>query len=310
MVRERIIVGASLLAFICAFVGLLTAPGLVFGAPQPQSHEQQSASKYLITQFQFQSSGAVGDMLQGLAVISNAGTEGGTPTIELRINDKLINLYDIHLEPGEVSNFPIRHIFDHIGTYTISVVTPDDSKSQQVNVIPGGKDASVPTPAPTPTPTPTPTPNPGDSQISLKTFDIDSSCKLDDSEFFNVIDRWVNSTTSDTIFFVAVDAWISQSSICAAASQFVAVIFSAQSTRKSVLFSAQGEGTQGIGVQVFDLTGKLITDAESLGSRLRWSLVRSDGRQVANGVYLYRVLAYGQDHHVSSSSIQKLLVLR
>lgn len=306
MVRERIIVGARLLALICAIVGFLTAPGLVFGAPQPQSHEQQSASKYLITQFQFQSSGAVGDVLQGLAVISNAGTEGGTPTIEIRINDRLFNLYDIHLEPGEVSNFPFRHIFDHIGTYTIEIRTPDDSKSQKVNVIPGGKDASVPSP----TPAPTPSPNPVDTHVSLQTFDKDANCKLDDSEFFSVIDRWVSGTSSDTIFFAAVDAWISQSSICVAASQFTAIAFNAQPTQKSILFTARGERIEGIEVQVFDLTGKRITEAESTGSKLRWNLVRSDGNQIANGVYLYRVLAYGPNHRLSSSSIQKLLVLR
>ncbi len=54
-------------------------------------------------------------------------------------------------------------------------------------------------------------PNGGPS--SLKSFDINNNDRIDDPEFFLIIDAWIAGRLDDALFFQAIDLWISQESI-------------------------------------------------------------------------------------------------
>ena len=68
-------------------------------------------------------------------------------------------------------------------------------------------------------------------------------------------------------------------------------------------------------LEIYNLAGRVIfrRDAQasaSGGATFRWNLERSDGRPVANGVYLYRVSARDAQGEERASLVRKLLVLR
>jgi hypothetical protein len=63
-------------------------------------------------------------------------------------------------------------------------------------------------------------------------------------------------------------------------------------------------------VEVFSLNGQRLFTQEALGTRLNWNLNTSDGQQIANGVYLYVVTAYGMDGQAWRSEVRKLVIRR
>jgi hypothetical protein len=163
---------------------------------------------------------------------------------------------------------------------------------------------------PAPTPTPTPTPTPGGS--NLKAFDKNGSCKLDDAEFFSMIDGWIASSVSNALFFSGVDAWIGQSSICTAAASdsLSGVTLSLKPSLQIALFQAHGQNIASMGVQVFSLNGKEIYIQESARSHLTWNLRASNGHPLANGTYLYRVVVRDQRGNVIQGEIKKIVLIR
>jgi PKD repeat protein len=70
-------------------------------------------------------------------------------------------------------------------------------------------------------------------------------------------------------------------------------------------FFAQGSGIKSIGVQVWDLAGKLIFSKEESGSVLAFN-----DRTLANGVYLYVVRVRGFDGREYVSAVRKLVIVR
>ncbi|MCS7274915.1 MAG: hypothetical protein NZ610_05905 [Candidatus Bipolaricaulota bacterium] len=87
--------------------------------------------------------------------------------------------------------------------------------------------------------------------------------------------------------------------------------FVAASFRRAVRFRAEGQGIHQISVKIFDLSGKTVFASDwRLGSELEWRGLTSDGRRVANGVYLYLVFVRGADGALVRSHLQKLVILR
>jgi hypothetical protein len=82
------------------------------------------------------------------------------------------------------------------------------------------------------------------------------------------------------------------------------------SAGRAINFSVQGSVSQQIEVDVHNLSGKQVFTQSARGNSLRWNLRDESGRQVANGVYLYRVIARGLDGRVMKSEIKKFVVLR
>ena len=76
-------------------------------------------------------------------------------------------------------------------------------------------------------------------------------------------------------------------------------------SKERVRFFAWGSGIKSIGVQVLDLTGKLIFSREESGSVLAFN-----DRTLANGVYLYVVRVRGFDGREYVSEVHKLVILR
>jgi hypothetical protein len=163
---------------------------------------------------------------------------------------------------------------------------------------------------PAPTPTPTPTPTPGGS--NLKAFDSNGNCKLDDAEFFSMIDGWIASSVSNPLFFSGVDAWIGQSSVCtaAAAATLDGITLSLRPSPQTALFEAHGQNIASMDVEVFSLNGNRIYAGATSGSLLAWNLRASNGHPLANGTYLYRVIVRGANGEVTQSQVKRLVVLR
>ncbi|MCS7197319.1 MAG: gliding motility-associated C-terminal domain-containing protein [Candidatus Bipolaricaulota bacterium] len=76
------------------------------------------------------------------------------------------------------------------------------------------------------------------------------------------------------------------------------------------VFEAQGYNIESVQVQVYNLTGKLVFSAETAGNSLSWNGLSSDGRQLANGVYLYVMTVKGTYGDIVQTKVQKLAILR
>lgn len=75
-------------------------------------------------------------------------------------------------------------------------------------------------------------------------------------------------------------------------------------------FEAQGYNIEGVQVQVYNLSGKQVFSAEAAGNSLSWNGLSSDGRRLANGVYLYVMTVKGTYGDVVQTKVQKLAIVR
>jgi hypothetical protein len=75
-------------------------------------------------------------------------------------------------------------------------------------------------------------------------------------------------------------------------------------------FEAQGYNIEGLQVQVYNMAGKMVFKQETSGTRLSWNGLSSDGRRLANGVYLYVLTVQGTYGDIVQTKVQKLAVLR
>ncbi len=188
--------------------------------------------------------------------------------------------------------------------------------SIRLQVIGGGTGGPLPPPPPPGPPPPGPPP-PGGS--TLKSYDKNTNCKLDDPEFFNLIDGWISNAVQNVLFFSGVDAWIGQTSVCTAAASAVSSVEALQlqgvalnlsPTLKMAQFEARGQGIAATQVEVFGLNGKRVYFGEASGAQLSWNLRASGGHLLANGTYLYRVTVRGRDGQTLQSDVKKLVIVR
>jgi len=162
-------------------------------------------------------------------------------------------------------------------------------------------------------PPPPPPPGGGGGGSGLASYDNNGDCVLADSEFFGLLDAWLQSTANDNLFFDGVDAWIGQTNVCVSAAGVDAGTLegiSIAQTLNQISIRAQGADVNSISAEIYSLNGELIYQDQSSGSQLSWNLRKSDGSGVANGVYLYRVNVLNNNGEILSSSVRKLLVLR
>lgn len=87
--------------------------------------------------------------------------------------------------------------------------------------------------------------------------------------------------------------------------------FTARRAGRAVRFAAQGQGIAEISVSVFSLAGQRVLHVDwQPGNELEWRALTSDGRPVANGIYLYMISVRGADGALARSRVQKLVILR
>jgi hypothetical protein len=157
-----------------------------------------------------------------------------------------------------------------------------------------------------------PNPNPPNINVNdLCGLDVNENGVIDDGEFFAAVDLWISEVMDNPLFFSAVDAWIGQLEVCAVAAEidiFQPINLSQNS--HGAIFATQGNDTESISAQVFDLQGRLVFQGSSIGPKLHWNLKNSDGVSVANGVYFYATYTTSADGKLLRSKIHKLVLMR
>jgi len=180
----------------------------------------------------------------------------------------------------------------------------------------GGAPAPAPPPAndpPPPVNDPPPPPQqqpPANSGSGAQRYDTDGDCTISQAEFFVALDDWLGGQIDDFLFFSIVDLWLSGGNACASAAD--AVMFSALMNASStqMTFRALSTDVVSTSVEVYSLTGKRVYAGKSRGSELHWNMRTRTGKAVANGIYLYRIIARTAAGAVISNDMQKLVVLR
>ena len=83
------------------------------------------------------------------------------------------------------------------------------------------------------------------------------------------------------------------------------------STYGGVSFQVQGEGIEALRVEVYDLAGRQVFKSDwTAGQQLTWNLRTNEGKQVANGIYLYVATVRGPEGEILRGQVKKLVVLR
>ena len=72
---------------------------------------------------------------------------------------------------------------------------------------------------------------------------------------------------------------------------------------------AKGDSVSVIKVEIFDVSGRLVYEAEEAGKSLDWHTDNMNGQYLANGVYLYKISVLLDGHWVTSG-MKSILVLR
>ncbi len=160
-------------------------------------------------------------------------------------------------------------------------------------------------PSPPSQPSPAPAECQGQSLAQFDTYSAGERRIIDDPEFFNMIDAWVEKRLCNPLFFSAIDLWVNQKRIpdtIALGTNSLQMERSAFAARFSV------QGADQLRLDVFGLDGQGIYSQTALGSSLSWRYQRQDGRQLANGVYLARVTAVRNGQ--AESWVKKITVLR
>ena len=162
----------------------------------------------------------------------------------------------------------------------------------------------------TTTPAVSTTPPSRNSVGSAIEFDTNGNSRIEDVEFFDAIDAWVNGSVGNDLFFEIVDAWISSSSVSGAElSVSQSASLNVQQNARAMSFEVKGFSASATSVQILDLNGNTVANERSNGNRLVWNMRSDQGQVVANGVYFYVITAEGENG-VWQSEVRKIAVLR
>ena len=118
---------------------------------------------------------------------------------------------------------------------------------------------------------------------SVASFDANQNAVIEDGEFFQAVESWIDQSITDQLFFSLIDAWTSKAVLATINERPKLQI---QSTRNSLHFTRSTSGTRAA-LQIYDTNGKLISSQVNTGQTLRWNLQNSRGQRVANGIYFY-----------------------
>ena len=218
-------------------------------------------------------------------------------------NDPLTFQWDFG-DGNSSSNTSPSHTYNSSGSFTVQLTVSDnngnsDSATQTINVgsSPGGG---------------------GSGSTGLGQYDANNNCAIDQAEFLNMINDWIDGRINQSLFFDGMDAWINQSNVCAGSSglpnaELEDVRIQSRATAAGVLFStqaAQALDVRSMEVRVFGLDGRPIARKRSDRGTLAWNLTTDAGERVANGVYLYRVTVERGSGQVARSDVRRLVVVR
>jgi hypothetical protein len=198
----------------------------------------------------------------------------------------------------------------------------------QVQVGPNNVGPVTPIGSGTPAPAPPGGPSVSGSLLQIAdALDTDHNNKIDDDEIKTADVDWTtgqaitgtNLTIGDDAMKQLFQMWVTSEAITAAGTSAASANLSSLQVRAieartldthSVRFVAEGQGITGMEAQVFDLSGKLIFDQETTGPTLTFRGLGTDGRPLANGVYLYVVTTRGSNGQQRTSEVKKLVLMR
>lgn len=125
------------------------------------------------------------------------------------------------------------------------------------------------------------------SPQGLLSFDLDQNGHIDDHEFFQALDQWVQGKLSNSLFYDLIDAWTGQVAVQSVETRSArSAPLQVQRDEHSLLFSA-GNDADRVQLFIYDTNGQPLYHGQSSGRALRWNLSTSTGRRIANGVYIY-----------------------
>ena len=154
---------------------------------------------------------------------------------------------------------------------------------------------------------------PSTSEPGLARFDANGNGVIDDPEFLDGLDRWVDGELSDGTLFELMDAWIAGTRVSSATAgpqplTIEALTVSSRSDR--IVFAAQGADVRSLQVSIFDAGGERVFHDRSLSGRLAWSKTTSAGERLANGVYFYTVKMTDAFGNSVRTEVHRLVLLR
>ena len=145
---------------------------------------------------------------------------------------------------------------------------------------------------------------------SVLQFDLNDNSLIEDVEFFDAIDGWVNGNVSNDLFFEIVDAWISAAIVSSAdVAANTNISLSVQNNTRAMSFAVEGFSATSMSMSVFDLNGNVVASQRASGNSLAWNLRTNQGQVVANGVYFYVITAQSSDG-MWQSEVRKIAIVR
>ncbi len=266
----------------------------------------------------------VGATVTITATITNTGTDGGTQEIIVRIKSGTTVLQEERrptpLPPAGSTTLTVSYAFTAAGSYTVEVVTDNDTESRTVTVGGGGP------------------PPPGGLTIEQAIASLvpgepagaaNPDLVIGDQEILQAISFWINGeevpntggqTINDAKMLELISLWIGGTPVSGPGP--TAGLASARTTGNQTAlkverigftgskFFVQGQGIESLAVRVWDLAGRPVWSATALGNSLPLVLAGPDGVGLANGVYLYTVIVRGLDGSIRKSEVRKMAVLR
>ena len=163
-------------------------------------------------------------------------------------------------------------------------------------------------PPPPPTPAPSPPPSSGPSGSGLQAYDSNSSCVLEEAEFFNLVDGWISNSVDNALFFDGVDAWIGQVNICSVASLAEAVQLRLSPSGHLFVHSASSSLLLER-ADLYSISGEILVTTHTRGKSALMDL-NSLNAPIANGTYY--VLLEGVDLRTGMrfSELKPIAILR
>ena len=155
----------------------------------------------------------------------------------------------------------------------------------------------------------------GSGSTGLSPYDANNNCQIDQAEFLQMINDWIDGVIGQSLFFDGMDAWINQTDICAGSSGVSHhppedLRIQSRASAHGARFSVHGADVRSLDVRIYALDGERIAHRRADGAALAWNLTTSMGERAANGVYLYRVTVERASGQIARSDVRKLVVVR
>jgi hypothetical protein len=156
--------------------------------------------------------------------------------------------------------------------------------------------------------------HPVTASSASKSFDVDNSCVLENDEFFQIIDAWIDNQLDNAEILSTTEAWTDQINICSEGTNELPLSIRSISTQSqpalnSMIFIVEGQNIESIEIEIYSLNGEIVHSAKEIGSRLAWNQT-NNSTPVSNGTYLYAIAAKDEMGNAISSGVKKLVVLR